>query len=315
MELSQITEPSGALQYIDFSICNETSEPLSLPFAEPTHLTCTIDALTDDLYHLLEYYVHNDAPLSCRVPTYPQSSSSDYTDETETALADKGKEAWTPLTIALQGTLQLSHIHIWTDINVLMHHSPLTPSSEDDESTTPPGAILAAAAYSIPPNQIVSPANKEQKNAIEGTKIIRSEPLTFTFHVAWIEGADVLALSSAASTMMAAKVSPIGIGFLNSLFWMLLVFAAAGVGAIGALQWERRGGANFVRRRGGFGLGSGGGGSMWKGQSLLGMDSKGNGASKGFGAGPGGIGASTSNGYGGYGGYGGYSSGMTGKRD
>lgn len=58
-------------------------------------------------------------------------------------------EIYTPLIIALTGTLQLSHLHVSTSMNVLLHAVPKSIS---------PGTIAAATAYSIsrdPPSRIV----------------------------------------------------------------------------------------------------------------------------------------------------------------
>src|SRR5664279_3503531 len=34
-------------------------------------INCTIPMITDPFFHLLEFYIHNDAPLSCRIPSRP----------------------------------------------------------------------------------------------------------------------------------------------------------------------------------------------------------------------------------------------------
>lgn len=58
-------------------------------------------------------------------------------------------DVYTPLIVALTGTLQLSHLHVSTNLNVLVHAVPKSVS---------PGTIAAATAYSIsrePPSRIV----------------------------------------------------------------------------------------------------------------------------------------------------------------
>lgn len=67
--------------------------------------------------------------------------------------------------VALSGTLQLSHLHVANELNLLVHTEPLTPSQSR-------GRIDSAAAYSI------SPGTKN-------TKLIIGDPLTLTFHVRW----------------------------------------------------------------------------------------------------------------------------------
>ncbi|KAF2151005.1 hypothetical protein K461DRAFT_227764 [Myriangium duriaei CBS 260.36] len=150
-------EKNGQLQYIPFPTCNETGRPLELYFGVEKDINCTIDFVTDPFFHLLEYYVHNDSPFTCRIPSRPVSPSA--------ALdKDKEQEAWIPLIIALTGTLQLSHLHVSTHLNVLLHAAP---------RQTDPGVVAAGTAYSI--------ATREQK----ATRIIIGDPLPLSFSVRW----------------------------------------------------------------------------------------------------------------------------------
>ena len=209
-----VQDASGGLQYIPFPFCNETASSLAFAYGEPASLTCTIDNLEDELYHLLEFYVHNDVPLSCRVPSFPLSAppseSKDVSFESDIVKANQ----WTPLTIALQGTLQLSHLHIHTSINVLLHSSP--------ESH-----LIAATAYSLP-------NITKQTPYPEGSKIIRGEPVIFTFNVGWIDGTILPGMVG----KPLQRVTDHGIGF-----FLLCVFgclASAGVGGMAMMQYERR---------------------------------------------------------------------------
>lgn len=71
-------------------------------------------------------------------------------------------DIYTPMIIALTGTLQLSHMHVSTDLNVLVHAVPRSVSA---------GTIAAATAYSLsrqPP-----------------TRIIIGDPLPLRFSVRW----------------------------------------------------------------------------------------------------------------------------------
>lgn len=34
-------------------------------------MNCTIPFLSDEMFHLLEFYIHHDSPLACRVPVRP----------------------------------------------------------------------------------------------------------------------------------------------------------------------------------------------------------------------------------------------------
>ncbi|KAK0650887.1 hypothetical protein DIS24_g6333 [Lasiodiplodia hormozganensis] len=170
-----ITDASGQLQYIPFPVCNETGKPLELYFGIEKEMNCTIDFISDPLFHLLEFYVHNDAPLTCRIPArpLPSSSSPDNDDKggeysvddlTERSGALGGQSAlYTPLIVALTGTLQLSHLHISNHLNVLVHAAP---------KAIAPGTIDAAAAYSV-------------SHASKNTKIVIGDTLSLKLSVRW----------------------------------------------------------------------------------------------------------------------------------
>ncbi|TKA61363.1 hypothetical protein B0A55_11019, partial [Friedmanniomyces simplex] len=151
-----ITE-NGQLSYIPFPPtggCNETGRPLELVFGVEKDINCTIDFVDDPFFHLLEFYVHNDAPLTCRIPTRPLPPSAlkeEYEEGTKDMTEGQGalSEVYTPMIVALTGTLQLSHLHVSTSLNVLVHAAPRSVA---------PGTIAAATAYSIsrePPTRIV----------------------------------------------------------------------------------------------------------------------------------------------------------------
>lgn len=160
-------EKTGQLQYIPFWTCNETGLPLSLSFGVEKDINCTIDMLADETYHLLEFYVHQDAPLTCRIPSRPIPTASlpSSTGAKEIKLDDAA--LYTPFTISLTGMLQLSHVHIANAINVVMHAAP---------RRTSPGTIDAATAYSV------SPADASRAAL---TKVIIGDPLPLQFSVRW----------------------------------------------------------------------------------------------------------------------------------
>jgi len=83
--------------------------------------------------------------------------------------------AYTPLIMALSGTLQLSHLHVANELNLLVH---------TDASLQPKGRIDSAAAYSI------SPSTKQ-------TKLIIGDTLTLTFHIRWYASSFLPLYSSA----------------------------------------------------------------------------------------------------------------------
>ncbi|KAK5107782.1 hypothetical protein LTR62_000706 [Meristemomyces frigidus] len=162
-----VTDASGQLVYSPFPICNETGRPLELLFGIEREINCTIDFISDPFFHLLEFYVHNDAPLTCRIPTKPlppSPSKAEFEKGTTDLTEGQGSlsDIYTPMVVALAGTLQLSHLHVSTSLNVLVHAAPRNAA---------PGTIAAATAYSIsrdPP-----------------TRIVIGDPLPLRFSVRW----------------------------------------------------------------------------------------------------------------------------------
>ena len=132
--------------------------------------------------------MHNDAPLTCRIPVRPLSVDSTPGDTSSTSGAPTSQSAdYIPLVVALTGTLQLSHLHVANYLNVLVHTTPdpsirgsssspirifsyLSPFSS---SSTPRTAILdAATAYSI-------------SSSTRTTKIVIGDSLPLRFRVRW----------------------------------------------------------------------------------------------------------------------------------
>ncbi|USP73505.1 ribosomal protein s21 protein [Curvularia clavata] len=142
----KITDAAGHLQYIPFPVCNETGRPFELFFGVEKDVNCTIDFVTDEFFHLLEFYIHNDAPLSCRIPSKPLPPSVLATQylvsdsSTQEGALGSQSTSYTPLVVALAGTLQLSHLHVGNHLNLLVHAAPKSVS---------PGTIDAATAYSL----------------------------------------------------------------------------------------------------------------------------------------------------------------------
>lgn len=152
-EGEHITNANGQLQYVPFPTCNETGRPLELYFGVEKDMNCTIDFVDDSFFHTLEYYVHNDAPFTCRIPARPLAASALTTKKEDPTIEGQGSLSrdYIPLIIALTGTLQLSHLHIASHLNVLLHAVP---------KSVEPGVIAASTAYSVaapwsPPTRIV----------------------------------------------------------------------------------------------------------------------------------------------------------------
>lgn len=129
-------------------------------------LNCTIDFISDEFFHLLEFYVHNDAPLTCRIPARPLSPETPLSKSSADPIEGQGSlsDEWIPLIIALTGTLQLSHLHVSSHLNMLLHAAP---------KSLDPGVIAAATAYSI------SSASQSP------TRIVIGDSLPLQFSVRW----------------------------------------------------------------------------------------------------------------------------------
>lgn len=292
------------MQYIPFPTCLETSGPLSLHYGISESINCTIASVPDDLYHLLEYYVHADVPMTCRMPTGPlvripkeHEHDEKRKDEEETGIAALKGPSYTPITFALQGTLQTSHLHLWTDMNVLAHRV----GGSNGKRRAQKGYVVAGTAYSVPEfdasvlkktagkskeekDRAVVDAAREPWTAGHGTKVVRGQPLMFSFNVRWVDGGKAIGWpGSGGFGSEEEEGSPVA-GFFSK---MLFFVAAAGLGGMAALYWERK-------RR-----------ASWRGDGILGVPPRGKGS----------VGITYGNG-GRMNGYGGYSaSSGTGKRD
>lgn len=220
MRSAQITDDLGNLQYIPFPTCTETGQPLAFQYAIPETRTCTIDSLPDELYHLIEFFIHSDVPLTCRLPSYPlKNENRPITLDSDGEVLGQ-KDIWTPFTIALQGRLQNSHMHMHTDLNVLIH------TSNDSELAGDAPRLLASTAYSLPNTSALAPS--------DGVKVVRYEPLVFTFNVGWIDGTVLPGMQG--RPVLGVKDHNIGFSLLS--FFALA--ASGGVGAMAMLVYERR---------------------------------------------------------------------------
>lgn len=237
-----ITDSLGQLQYVPFPICNETGRSLELLYGVESEINCTLPIIDDPLFHLLEFYIHNDAPLTCRIPSRPAAASSP-----PFAPEDKKKDTsqqpisietqpddYIPLIFALSGTLQLSHLHICPRLNVVLHTSIAHTKKEqaqrsekrrkglaDDEE----GAIIAATAYSTPSLTSAS------------TRIIIGDPLALRLNVHWYSTPDLPPSTTATRYLMGEHVH---------LSTLVYCFLSAGGGAMGALAYFR--GVELPRR-------------------------------------------------------------------
>ena len=129
-------------------------------------MNCTIDFISDEFFHLLEFYVHNDAPMTCRIPARPLAADKALSKSATDPIEGQGSlsEDYIPLIVALTGQLQLSHLHVSSHLNMLLHAAP---------KSVDPGVIAAGTAYSI-----ASPAQPP-------TRIVIGDPLPLQFSIRW----------------------------------------------------------------------------------------------------------------------------------
>ncbi|MCJ1370651.1 hypothetical protein MMC20_001864 [Loxospora ochrophaea] len=200
----QISDSQGQLQYIPFYTCNETNRSLELYFGVE-------EAITDPLFHLLEFYIHNDAPLTCRIPSHPLSTIDGSAALTPT------QDDYIPLIFALAGTLQLSHVHVNPLLNVVLHTSPDLVNEDAD--------ILAATAYSVP------------SLSTHATKIVIGDPLPLQLSVRWYTS----------PTLPPSTTSPpSGLGGHVHFSTVIYCLLSAGVGVAASLAYWR--GVELPRR-------------------------------------------------------------------
>ena len=148
----------------------------------------------------------------------------------DTAENTEDEPEYTPLTLALQGKLELSHLHVQTEMNMLLH-------TED-------GGVSSAVAYS---------------RRGEGKRVIIGDPLPLVFVVRWVDGEDIPVGGGGAGGV-----------FLGGLVGVVLGAAAVmlGKGEVGRrvmrrIRGERAGGligveaGSRARGYGGYGLPAG----------------------------------------------------------
>ncbi|KAF5137129.1 hypothetical protein E5D57_000904 [Metarhizium anisopliae] len=164
-ETGEHIEKNDEIQWIPFPVCNETGKPLEFHYGYEGELNCTLDFISDPFFHLLEFYIHSDAPMSCRLPARPPA-------HVEIVGEKPPAQEYVPLVFALAGTLQMSHMHISTHMNVLLHSMPKHHQRPHDS-----GVLDSAIAYSTSP--------LSHMEGTETARIIPGEPLPLTFSVRW----------------------------------------------------------------------------------------------------------------------------------
>ncbi len=121
--------------------------------------------VTDPFFHLLEFYIHSDAPLACRLAERPPPHA-------EAVGSKHHVTEYIPLVFALAGTLQLSHMHISTHMNVLLHSTPKHHRHPHDS-----GVLDSATAYSTSP--------LTHMEGSDTRRLVIGDPLPLSFSVRW----------------------------------------------------------------------------------------------------------------------------------
>lgn len=196
-------DDDGNIIYQHAPICKETNKPLSFPFGLDAYQTeCTIE-IYDELYHLLQLYIHEDSPFSCRIPIgsvakspIPSGSPLESTKDNDIA--------YVPLTFGLRGILQPSHLDIDNHLNVIFHQSSKN-------------GIVSSIAYSSGTNT---------------TRIIIGDELVLKFNVFWFgnerEGDDGLPYAVDFYTLSKGMGKTTGVLLiLIVLFFVCSLFALA----------------------------------------------------------------------------------------
>lgn len=199
-----IENAAHEIQWIPFPVCNETNQPLEFHYGIEGEQNCTIPMISDPFFHLLEFYIHSDAPLSCRLPVRPAP-------HVQVVGEKQPEQEYIPLVFALAGTLQLSHMHISTHLNVLLHSTPKHHIQPHDS-----GVLDSATAYST------SPLTHMEGSATR--RLVIGDPLPLSFSVRWFP--------TPALPKVAGKVEWSGMGghiYASTVFYSLVSFCAGAV--------------------------------------------------------------------------------------
>ena len=196
-----IQDAHDEIQWIPFPVCNETSKPLEFRYGHEGEVNCTIAMIDDPFFHLLEFYIHSDAPLACRLPSRPAP-------HIEAVGEAPYKQEYIPLVFALAGTLQKSHLHISTHLNVLLHSTPKHHVHPHDS-----GVLDSGVAYSTSP--------LSHMESSQTKRLVIGDPLPLSLSVRWFP--------TPALPKTEGKVEWAGMGghvYASTIFYGLVSFTA-----------------------------------------------------------------------------------------
>ncbi|KAL1893314.1 hypothetical protein Sste5346_006491 [Sporothrix stenoceras] len=249
---------NNEIQWVPFPVCNETQKPLEFHYGIEGEVNCTIPLVTDPFFHLLEFYLHADAPLMCRLANRPPA-------HIETIGEKPPVPEYVPLVFALAGTLQMSHLHIASHLNVLLHSTPKHHIHPHDS-----GVIDSGVAYSTSPlgHNVLDGASGEVKStggrtaaaAEHSRRLIIGDPLPLSFSVRWFPTPHLPKTEGRVEwSGMGSHIGPSTVFYsLVSFLAGLIVSAVYFFGTVlpKRLKGRSLGGATPL----GYGIGTGGGG-------------------------------------------------------
>ncbi|SGZ51829.1 CIC11C00000002826 [Sungouiella intermedia] len=144
-------DSNDRIVYTAFPTCKETGKPLTFHYGVLEDLNCTV-VFTDELYHLFQLYIHEDAPFSCRIPL-----------STEANYMELGG-ATIPLTFNFRGEVRDSHLNVDPNLNVFF----TKPGGKKPEQQS----FISAVAWSSSTN---------------ATRVIIGDSLTLHMAVRWFD--------------------------------------------------------------------------------------------------------------------------------
>lgn len=144
-------DSNDRIVYSAFPVCKETGKPLVFRYGVLEDVNCTV-VFTDELYHLFQLYIHEDAPFSCRIPL---STAANYMEL---------GGATVPLTFNFRGEVYDSHLNVDANMNVVF----TKPSGKKPEQQS----IISAIAWSASTN---------------ATRVIIGDSLTLQLAVRWFD--------------------------------------------------------------------------------------------------------------------------------
>lgn len=139
--------------YAPFPKCKESGKGLAIKYGVTEDVNCTI-GFSDELYHLFQLYIHEDAPFSCRIPLSPEAH-----------YLEKGG-AYIPVTFNFRGEIHDLHLDIDHTLNVVAIGAPLALDANE-------GTLVSATAWSSGTN---------------ASRVVIGDFLTLNLAVRWLNG-------------------------------------------------------------------------------------------------------------------------------